>query len=321
METGMRSLFTLIGIALFTTAAYAQTQRCDDQIAARVQAQTARQIQWYQAHGGKTPRLEDQTLFHAGTSGKAVLVLHGFLSSPDQMRDLTNALVATGHTVLAPLITGFAGGPQAANLSRIEDWQASVREAVTNLQTCYSQITIVAHCMGAALATDLVQSPGWPPDHYRMVLLAPYFRTFYPGLNILNDIVKTKTNVVDLHLLQFLLNIAPEKVLPIPLPREAWIGDDALLPLQAVESVLDLQKKFMPSPQNPRLPTRVLAFFSANDQVVDGRFGVMYLNSQFQAPRSVDFAPEQNVPHSMHRRSLNPGFERILQDTLAFIAQ
>lgn len=312
----MSKVLIILILSLVTLAAassFAQpSPSCLNELQTRIMRNTQEQDAWYRAHGGHLPSQQKRTIFSPGRTSTAVLVLHGFISSPSDMGDVIDDLRSQGHTVLAPLITGFGAGAQAANESRIEDWQDSTKRGIETLRMCFPKVVVVAHCLGGALALDQVINEDAAPDVSRLILFAPYVRTYYPGLNILNDIFKTYGSTIDLRWLRLILGLAPERILPIPLPPPAGTPDaDPYFPLQAVESALDLQKRFRTgdAPANIEIP--VSAAVSDSDQVVDGPFALEYLQSRFSRVSTLRFGATDGVSHYMHHRAQNPRFDAL----------
>lgn len=308
------SILSLAALSLFPgeVAQASNSSSCDAEVAARIQALEASDDAWHQKHGSQVPSLSRKTRFIGGSSGKAILLLHGFISSPADMKDLTEVLTEAGHTVLVPLIRGFGAGPVSANASHVEDWLSSVRDFAGALHSCYPEISIVAHCLGAALATDVLDSDSRLANRVRnLVVVAPYYRTFYPGLNVLNEIFKAHGPVADLRVLRLILDLAPENVLPLPLPPRGQTAEDSLVPLRAIESALDLQKRFVLGTPRERSSVSVLSITSEADRVIDPFFAESYLRERFAEPQTLVFQEASGVPHYMHRRSLNSRFQEM----------
>lgn len=102
----------------------------------------------------------------------AVLLLHGFTASSQQLSGLAHKLTEYGLTFYLPSILGFGlNSTRLLQAARYENWCLSALECFDNLQMCAKQISIVGHSMGGLLATFIAQHR--PIKH--LVLSAPAF--------------------------------------------------------------------------------------------------------------------------------------------------
>ena len=100
----------------------------------------------------------------------AVLLVHGFGDSPEEMRPLGEELHAAGWTARGMLLPGF--GPQLSALGdvRWEDWMEAVLQELRALRGRYSRVVLLGYSLGGSLA--LAASAVEPPDG--LELLAPF---------------------------------------------------------------------------------------------------------------------------------------------------
>lgn len=80
-----------------------------------------------------------------------VIVAHGFLASPAEVRPLADFLQDRGYTVYAPRLTGHGTSPHDLARCTYEDWLLSIRRAVTLMKSCYKRVVIVGFSMGGTL--------------------------------------------------------------------------------------------------------------------------------------------------------------------------
>jgi carboxylesterase len=84
------------------------------------------------------------------------LVVHGFASSPGEVRWLAQSLAQAGHTVYAPRLPGHGlTDPRALARMHRHDWLAHLLDAHTLLKQDCAHVVLVGHSMGGLLALRL----------------------------------------------------------------------------------------------------------------------------------------------------------------------
>ena len=102
----------------------------------------------------------------------AALLIHGFLGTPAEMRDLAHALNEQGWTVEAPLLPGFGRDIATLPERRYDEWLAAARQAADDLLgTGHGPLLIVGFSMGAAVAVPIAAAV----HPAGLVLLAPFW--------------------------------------------------------------------------------------------------------------------------------------------------
>lgn len=97
----------------------------------------------------------DLTFRLTGSTGAAVLLVHGMTGAPGEMKFLAKRLHRRGLSVAAPLLAGH--GVDEANLlrTRWQDWLGSVREAHRSLRRDHDRVYVAGICVGGALGLAL----------------------------------------------------------------------------------------------------------------------------------------------------------------------
>lgn len=85
-------------------------------------------------------------------SASAVLLIHGFLSSPAEMRSLGDRLHRQGHHVLGVRLKGHGTSPWDLRDRNWQDWQASVARGYEIIKSFSQSIHIVGFSTGGLLA-------------------------------------------------------------------------------------------------------------------------------------------------------------------------
>lgn len=83
--------------------------------------------------------------------GLKVLLLHGFASSPAELRPLGQFLSCRGYEVHAPLLPGHGETTRAMGECRLQDWTEAVVRSYWALRREQAPVAVVGFCLGAAL--------------------------------------------------------------------------------------------------------------------------------------------------------------------------
>jgi esterase/lipase/1-acyl-sn-glycerol-3-phosphate acyltransferase len=93
--------------------------------------------------------------FVIGDRKVGVLLVHGYMASPEEMRPLFEYLTARGLTVYAVRLAGHGTSPDDLMTKDWEDWFYSARVGYTILSTLVDRIYICGFSMGGALSWHL----------------------------------------------------------------------------------------------------------------------------------------------------------------------
>ncbi len=85
----------------------------------------------------------------------AVLLLHGFMGSPPEMRLIGEDLHSRGLTVLAPLLPGHGTNEEDMSRRRWTEWRQSCEDALARLQARGGRVVVAGLSMGSLLALSL----------------------------------------------------------------------------------------------------------------------------------------------------------------------
>ncbi len=109
-----------------------------------------------------------------------VLLIHGFTSTPTEMRLLGIFLAEHGYAVSAPLLPGHGTEPAGLNRQRWQDWVQEAGRAYRDLAGRATEIVVAGNSMGALIALHLAIDP--PPAATTVPLRGLIL--FAPGLEL-----------------------------------------------------------------------------------------------------------------------------------------
>ncbi|HUN56052.1 MAG TPA: alpha/beta fold hydrolase [Smithella sp.] len=112
--------------------------------------------------GETKPRhIGEPYLLHHPETNRGVLLIHGLMAAPEEVREWADFLYSQGYTVYAPRLAGH--GTSALDLAEqsFYDWVDSVNRGHNILKACCEQIVVAGFSTGAGLALhQAVTKPG-----------------------------------------------------------------------------------------------------------------------------------------------------------------
>jgi carboxylesterase len=96
-----------------------------------------------------------QPIFLEGNNGESVLLIHGFLASPQEVEDLAYSLNEDGYTVFAPLMSGHGTDSDALKEISWEDWAEESDYYYSLLIENYNKVHVIGFSLGTLSALEL----------------------------------------------------------------------------------------------------------------------------------------------------------------------
>jgi carboxylesterase len=231
---------------------------------------------------------------HGGPVG--VLVCHGFTGSPVSMRPWAEAAAAEGLSVSLPLLPGHGTQWRDLNITRWQDWYATVEREFDLLAKECEQVFLFALSMGGALCLHLAAQKG----------------TAVSGLVLVNPLVKMPGRSHHaLPLARHLVPSLPGIANDIAKPGVSEGGYDRT-PLHAAHSMAQLAR--MVQSELPQVTQPLLLFRSPQDHVVPPDSSRLLLSRV----SSTD-VEERLCEQSFHVATLDHDAEMIFEGSLDFV--
>jgi len=133
-----------------------------------------------------------------GIGRRGVLLIHGFASTPPELRRLGEHLAERGWRCCAPALTGHAETPEALETTTWRDWVDSAQRALDLLASDCDDVMVAGQSMGGTVALHLAATDmrvraaavmATPLRlnghlHHLLPALIPLRRWYYPGDDI-----------------------------------------------------------------------------------------------------------------------------------------
>lgn len=131
---------------------------------------------------------------HSPDSDTGVLLIHGLMAAPEEVREWADFLHQKGLTVYAPRLSGHGTSSKDLSVRSYHDWLDSVDRGRAILKTCCKKILIAGFSTGAGLALQSVILK--PHDFEAVISVSAPFRfkrfssRFAKALNGFNHLCK-----------------------------------------------------------------------------------------------------------------------------------
>ncbi|MEF9438383.1 MAG: alpha/beta fold hydrolase, partial [Candidatus Mariimomonas ferrooxydans] len=117
-----------------------------------------------------------------GKNGDAVLLIHGYTSTPRDLRALGSVIHNAGYTASGILLPGHGTKPTDLDNIKWQTWFSSVQDEYLRLSRQHEHVHAIGFSMGGTLAMHLA-------THFRvekLVLLSPFFKIAYHAAHTLH---------------------------------------------------------------------------------------------------------------------------------------
>lgn len=183
--------------------------------------------------------------FQFGNGLRAVLLIHGFMGTPAEMRPLGHALADAGYTAYGMLQPGF--GPDMAWLSSltVDQWIDAALAIWDKIATDHSDISLIGYSMGGPVALQIARRRAAS----RLVLISPLWKllggdpklTFLPIVRrFMKQVQPFKTDdLTDPDVQKYIASSFPDVDLTDSGNRE-FIAEQMTLPTATIDEVRKL---------------------------------------------------------------------------------
>lgn len=192
--------------------------------------------------------LKNEFVFKGNEIG--CLLIHGFSSTPAEVRELGEKLSAEGYSVCGVKLAGHGTTLEDFENSKHNNWISSVTDAYNKLQSCCSKIYVIGHSMGGVLALNIAEN--YPVD--KIVLLAPAL------------ITKDKTSVL-VPVLKYFMKYTEWEPMERPKEETKYLLGYGKIPLACIHELSKLQRITKAKLSNINKP--LLIIHSKKDNAID----------------------------------------------------
>jgi carboxylesterase len=121
----------------------------------------------------------NQPFYFEGANGKAVLLIHGWTSTPYEVRRLGKFLNENGYTSSGPILAGHGTVPKNLENVHWNQWLEDIEKAYRELQKSHSKIFLAGTSIGSNLAIMLASRN---PEIAGLILMATPYKMKFESL-------------------------------------------------------------------------------------------------------------------------------------------
>lgn len=229
----------------------------------------------------------------------ACLLIHGFTTSPSEMRDLGERLNYEGFSVSVPLLPGHGSSSEDLNRTTWREWYAWIRDEAGILRENYRQVYLIGLSMGGLLA-----------------LKAAADMEGLSGVVTINSPIYLKGSLVPFApVLKFIRPYIPKKIddnYREMKMRARFAYDD--VPVRAFLSMRELIRLVVKSLKNVRVP--LLIFQSETDESIEEKSALVIKNRAGSQDKKLIW-----LKNSAHVATMGPEIDLINKEITGFIRQ
>lgn len=247
----------------------------------------------------------------------AVLLLHGFMGTPAELRPLGEAFRQADWTVQGLLLPGFGNELDTLFERRHQEWSAAATAALQDLRRRHRPVVLLGYSMGAAVGLNVAAEH--PPDG--LILVAPFYRIGTPVQRIIWQVVKRlfrrpqpfkRVDFSDSRLRDFFGGLLPELDLNDPATQRTL--RQLRVPTAFADEIIDVGKGASEAAAKVTVPTLIVQGIS--DQAVRAEVTRRLLQEFAGAIQYRELAADHELV-----RPEDPGFDGLSSTVLAFAAE
>ncbi len=252
-----------------------------------------------------------------GVNDTAVILLHGFISSPFEVYFLGEKINHNGFTVFMPLIDGFGGSTALANQTKYEQWQSTLTKSIDLLNPCYSKIIIIGFSLGGTIVSDfLINDLPKYQEVIGAILLAPYYEQKMFGGEFINTFFDIFSDSISL---KTLYKISGNEDLKIPISNPDHYNSD--MPIKALKEIIKFRKNIRCQEYIKKVNIPILFIYTEDDQTVSNLASIKFTRKHFDHLTVLKFNQNKKIRHQFSLPAGNPEFDIFCNSIIDFIEE
>lgn len=259
-------------------------------------------------------KLDNEALFLEGhLKEQVVILIHGFMASPFEVKEVATRLNSLGYSVYMPLLYGFGGNGSAANAGKLSIWKEQIKSTVKKLSRCYKKISIGGISLGGALALDYVVN-NKSENISSLILLSPYFDVSQSIAKSLIDPLLTLKKSVDL---STLFTLSRSADLTEVIKNQSFYSE--IMPFYALKEIFALSEELKNKKSIRKKSLPVIVAISESDTTINLTSAVEIPQKHFSDISYFTIDKKFQVPHQITYSAINPNFKEMNRKIVSIV--
>ena len=252
--------------------------------------------------------------FYWEDAPQTLLLIHGFMGTPLELKPLASELFQAGWSVQGLLLPGFGAQFDTFFTRQWTEWTNAAYQAVKKLQNEQRSVVVIGYSMGASVAINVAAETAIDG----LVLIAPFWRLGSKGQRAIWQIFKRlvpqmqlfkKVNFGDPRINEFFSKTIPE--LDVTDPQVQHTIRQLRIPAQFVDQIIGLGEAAEQASAKITVPTHIVQ--GTKDKAVPLKW-TRQLLQHFPGPVAYEEVEADHEIIEYH----NPGFSQMAHSVLSF---
>lgn len=294
-------LFSIIILGLF--ACLKSQADCWSDFKIKTQQQMHQREKLYRSLDSNFKEMTDLTRAYTadGTKPELVMLIHGFLASPNEMHSIADMVNQAGYPVYSALIPGYGATAKVANQFKKSDWVTWSESEIARAEKCFSKIHFIGFSTGGTLFHDYVTKNPNDKKISSLTLISPFFKTHFT-FNLILKLIRL-SHAKEVHMSAFFKHISVSDVQVILDTPETYLQVAPILSLFEVVALGKENKNRKIKKKSLTIPT--LAVISLEDMVADHDTSEKLLKYNFKNLQMQTYEDPGHVPHQLMATSVS----------------
>lgn len=251
-----------------------------------------------------------------GKKPELVMLIHGFLANPEEMKSIASALNEQGYYVYSGLIPGYGATAKVANKFRRSEWIKWNENEITRAEKCFDKIHLIGFSTGATLFHDYVSRNKQDSKIASVTLISAFFKTHFTFNMALKLVKASQAKEMKISSLFKFLPVSDVQVI-IDNPQTYL----QVVPLTSMQEVIKLGKENQRRKiASKSLTVPTLAIISEEDVISDPDTMEKVINRNFENLQMRTYDSPGHVPHQIMAKSVSRVADQVESQIMNFIS-
>ena len=251
-----------------------------------------------------------------GVKEELVVLMHGFLANPNEMKSIADSLNQQGYPIYSALIPGYGATATVANQFKNEDWIKWNEIEIARAEKCFSKIHLIGFSTGATIFHDYLTKHNDDSKIASLTLISAFFKTHFMFDMSLKLVKASKAKKMKMGSLLKKLPVSDVQVI-VDNP-DTYLQEVPLISMREVVELGKLNLKRKVVEKSLHVPT--LAIISGEDMIADPDSIEKVVSHNFQNLKMQSYDDPGHIPHQLMLKDISRVSDEVHNQILKFIS-